>query len=179
MRDDSGTETREARFDRLFREHGAGFARLASAYERDPHQREDLLQEIALAVWRALPAHRGECTERTFVYRIAHNRAITHGQRARRRRERIDFDTEPDDVPDPAADPAALTLAVERHADLLEAVRRLRPALRQAVTLTLEGLGNAEVADVLGITVNAVAIRLTRARAELAAILTGADHDRA
>jgi RNA polymerase sigma factor (sigma-70 family) len=163
------------RFDRLFIEHGDGLMRLATVYERDPHLREDLVQEIAFAVWKALPGYRGECSERTFVYRIAHNRAITHGQRARARRERITYEADLADVPDPGPDPATQSLLVERRVELMDAVRTLRPSLQQVVMLTLEGFGNADVADVLGITPNAVAVRLTRARAELATLIAGGD----
>ena len=49
--------------------------------------------------------------------------------------------------------------------------------LRQVVVLTLEGLSHAEVADIVGITENNVAVRLTRARAALSRLL-GAREDR-
>jgi DNA-directed RNA polymerase specialized sigma24 family protein len=39
--------------------------------------RDDLVQEIALAIWKAIPRFRGDSSERTWVYRIAHNVAIT------------------------------------------------------------------------------------------------------
>src|SRR4030095_8654443 len=74
----------EEHFERLMREHGASLVRLASAYERNTASRDDLVQEMALALWRALPAFRGECSERTLVFRIAHNRAVTHVGRNRR-----------------------------------------------------------------------------------------------
>lgn len=41
------------------------------------------MQDIWLAVRRALPGFRGDCSERTFIYRIAHNRALTHAGRSR------------------------------------------------------------------------------------------------
>jgi RNA polymerase sigma-70 factor (ECF subfamily) len=31
-----------------------------------------------MALWNALPSFRGDCPERTFVFRVAHNRALTH-----------------------------------------------------------------------------------------------------
>lgn len=48
---------------------------------------EDLTQDIALALWNALPSFHGECSERTFVYRIAHNRGVNHLVRRRARSE--------------------------------------------------------------------------------------------
>ena len=50
----------DARFDRLLREHEAVVRRLAHSYERDPARRQDLVQEIWLAVWQALPRFRGD-----------------------------------------------------------------------------------------------------------------------
>ena len=49
---------------------------LAFSYEAVASVREELVQEIALAIWQALPRFRGECSERTFVFRIAHNRGL-------------------------------------------------------------------------------------------------------
>jgi RNA polymerase sigma factor (sigma-70 family) len=134
--------------------------------ERDPGRRQDMLQEIWLAVWQALPRFRGDSSERTFVFRIAHNRAVTHVQhRQRRRVEPLDEDLA---LASPAPDPERLLSDQERRNRLQAAVRSLPVALRQVVVLTLEGLSNREVAEVVGISENNVAVRLTRARASLA-----------
>src|SRR5207344_166101 len=45
--------------------------------------------EIAVALWHALPTFRGGCAERTFVIRVAHNRALTHVARRRASGEEI------------------------------------------------------------------------------------------
>ena len=147
---------------------GPALARLAAGYEADPAEREDLVQEIAIALWRALPRFRGECSERTFVYRVAHNRGLTHRARRRRRHEPLDHAPEPID---PRPGPEASVLSSQRHERLAHAVRQLDPALRVVVLLTLEGLSNREVAEVVGITENNVAVRLTRARRKLRDLL--------
>ena len=77
---------REANYVRLMSTYDRSVRRLAMAYERDHALREDLIQEIWLALWLALPSFRGDCAERTFVYRIAHNRGVSHIQQARRGR---------------------------------------------------------------------------------------------
>lgn len=159
----------ELDFERVAGEYGAALGRLAAAYERDEHEREDLLQDILFALWRALPSFRGECSERTFVYRVAHNRALTHRRRARPLGEDLE---RAGPVFDPRADPAERAVASERRQHLLDAVRRLPPSYRQVVTLRLEDLANAEIAEVLGVNENTVAIRLTRARKALAELLT-------
>jgi len=159
----------DARFDRLLRDHEAVVRRLAHSYERDPARRQDLVQEIWLAVWQALPRFRGEASERTFVFRIAHNRAVTHIEHWQRRRtEVLDEDAPWADV---GPDPEYALSQRERQERLRAAVQALPLNLRQVVVLTLEGLSHAEVADIVGISENNVAVRMTRARAELTRLL--------
>jgi RNA polymerase sigma-70 factor (ECF subfamily) len=165
-------EAREAQYVRLIEEHDAAIRRLAVSYERDPNRRQDLVQDIWLALWQALPSFRGECLERTFVFRVAHNRAVTHIHHAMRRR--TEALTDETSIPDAAIDPESAASLRQRQQQLQAAVQQLPLGLRQAVVLMLEGLTHAEIGDVLGITVNNVAVRLTRARSELARLL---EHD--
>lgn len=155
----------EEHFERLMHEHGAGVARLASAYERNTASRDDLVQEIALALWRALPGFRGDCSERTFVFRIAHNRAVTHAERSRRGAT-VGLDDAPE-ITDDRGSPEMQASTTELRTRLLEAVRAIPLGHRQVITLVLEGLTHAEIADVLGITEANVAVRASRARKEL------------
>lgn len=141
--------------------NGPALARLAGSYTNTASDRDDLLQEIALAIWQALPRFRGECSERTFLFRIAHNRAIAHLARRRSQMPGLGDEME---APDPAPDPEA-GLALEQRAERLRrAIHRLPVGYRQVVTLTLEGLGYGEISEVLGISEGNVGARLTRAR---------------
>jgi RNA polymerase sigma factor (sigma-70 family) len=165
----SAAEGRDDRFARLLSEHDRALRRLASSYERDPARQQDLVQDIWLAVWQALPRFRGDCSERTFVFRIAHNRAVSHIDYSQRRHvETLDEDA-PFAAPGP--DPELSLSQQQRYERLRNAVQDLPIALRQVVVLTLEGMSNADVADIVGISENNVAVRLTRARAALAAAL--------
>jgi RNA polymerase sigma-70 factor (ECF subfamily) len=67
---------------------GASPARLATAYEVDRSRQQDLLQDIHVALWRRLATFKGQCSLRTWVYRIAHNSASTY-VRVRVRMRRI------------------------------------------------------------------------------------------
>jgi len=161
----------DARFERVVKEHGAALSRLAQAYAADAADRDDLQQDILFALWRALPAFRNECTERAFIFRVAHNRALTHRRRWRRA---VPVEAAAM-VGDPPPDPASRAAAKERHSRLMAAVRRLPGSQRQVVMLYLEGLTNLEIADVLGVTPNNVGVRLARARQMLRDLL-GAVH---
>ena len=157
----------ERSFDRLLAANGPALSRLAAAYTDTLSDRDDLLQEIAMALWQALPRFRGECSERTFLFRIATNRAVAYLAR-RRAHPVIEEELE---VHDPAPNPEASLLQEQRVQRLRTAIRRLPLAYRQAITLSLEGLGYGEIAEVLGISESNVGVRLTRARQILRDVL--------
>jgi RNA polymerase sigma-70 factor (ECF subfamily) len=148
-------------FEALLEAHGPSLARLAASYAQRASEHDDLFQEMAFAIWRALPRFRGECSERTFVFRIAHNRGISY---LARRRTATGADGEEADLPDRRPNPEQALSATEEGERLARAVQRLPVAHRQVVTLALEGFSYGEIANVLGISETNVGARLTRAR---------------
>src|SRR5215212_8990477 len=78
-------ELRRMTFLRLMKEYQAALGRLAAGYVMDAADREDLFQEIATAIWQAIPGFRGDAGERTWLYRVAHNTAITAAAKVWRR----------------------------------------------------------------------------------------------
>lgn len=157
----------DARYSEILRREGAALRRTAAAYEADPARREDLFQEICLAIWQALPRFRGEASERTFVFRVAHNRGLTHRSRRRPDRARAADLEEAERLADPCPGPEKIAEAGQRRERLRQAVLALPLEPRQILTLALEGLSHGEIAAVLGITENYVAVRLSRARRAL------------
>ena len=88
---------RQRAFEQLMRTYLPALRRLARSYTRGPAEQEDLLQEIALGLWMALPQFRGEASERTWLYRVALNVAISQ-QRRERHRAHVPLDEAHDDV---------------------------------------------------------------------------------
>jgi RNA polymerase sigma factor (sigma-70 family) len=80
-------------------------------------------------------------------------------------------DAEIPEVPDPRKNPETLAIDSRRRETLLSAIRSLPMNYRQVITLALEDLTPAEIAAVLGVTENNVAVRLNRARKALRSIL--------
>lgn len=165
------SESQDAWCLRLIATHGQAMRRLVASQEIDPAKRQDLLQDIWLAIWQALPRFRHECSERTFVYRVAHNRAVSHIDRwARRRTEPIDAAAR---VSAAEPDPERAAETRQRQAHLQAAVHALPWSLRQVVVLSLEGLPHRDIADIVGISEANVAVRLSRAKVQLTRALTG------
>lgn len=152
--------SRRERYASVLQAHGKGLARVVGSYASGPTEQEDLVQELALALWQALPRFRGEASLKTFAYRVATNLAITH---VRRRRAHAPLHEAPDDSPSPE------NVAERSHQRrrLRQAIAALPLSLRQVVALRLEELSYAEIGDVLGISETNVSVRLTRARKQL------------
>jgi RNA polymerase sigma-70 factor, ECF subfamily len=171
LRRDAGADAVPAvmeRQDDLYRsaaiELGPAMARLAAAYERNPALREDLLQDIHLAVWQSLANFKGECSLRTWTYRVAHNTAATHVLRQKRtRREQWVTLEELENMPDESDS--------ERFVDgwgvfekLGTIMQKLKTIDRDILLLYLEGLEAFEIAEVVGVSPNLVAQKVRRTK---------------
>jgi RNA polymerase sigma factor (sigma-70 family) len=162
------TDADRATLDRILHDYAGLAHRLATSYEADRDAARDLTQEILVAVWRAWPAFRRDCSERTYVARIAHHRIATHVARAVRQPRPTVL---ADDIPSNEPNPEEQAMRHDLRARLVALVRTLPVAYREVALLMLEDFTPAEVADTLGISANAVAIRGTRAREMLRALL--------
>ena len=160
-------QDQKAAFVRIFEQYAPALERLAGAYAAAREDREDLVQEIATALWRALPGYRGESSERTWLYRIAHNVAITATVKQRKREKREAAPEPLLDLPSAGAGAEQDLLVEEKRRMLFAAIRGLAAADRQITVLHLEGLSGAEIEAVTGIAEGAVATRLTRIREKL------------
>jgi RNA polymerase sigma-70 factor (ECF subfamily) len=131
---------------------------LCAVYAASAADREDLFQDIFLAVWRALPAFRGDSSARTWLYRVAHNVALTWQTRDRRRQSRETVLREEFQ----SSDHTDL-----RRLALNQAIAAMSPGDRTLTLLWLEGLSAAEIEDVTGVKAGTVAVRLSRVRKQL------------
>lgn len=154
--------------EQIVAEHGSGLARVAASYEADRMLREDLTQEILIAIHRALPSLANPDSLVPFIYRIAHNRGVTHVARQAGAR-RADRHAQPESAPPQT--PEERMLEDERAHRVTAAVRRLPLPYRQVMTLLLEDLSYAQIAAALDISLSNVAVRVNRAKAQLKAML--------
>ncbi|RZJ13103.1 MAG: sigma-70 family RNA polymerase sigma factor [Rubrivivax sp.] len=160
--------------DDLYRQaiaaHGGELARCCFGYERDPALRQELQQELHLALWQSLAGFRGDCSLRTWVYRVAHNVGARHvQQRAGKSARMLELD-EIEDLADDRHDPGH----TERRLDLqrvLALVHRLAPLDRELMLLYLEELDAATIADITGLSARNVATKIHRIKALLASQL--------
>jgi RNA polymerase sigma factor (sigma-70 family) len=163
-----GDTDRRTTYEDLLRRYLPALRRLARSYAHDAAGQEDLLQEIAMGLWTALPQFRGDASERTWLYRVAHNTAISF-MSGRVRRAQREQGGPPPDLPSSSGDPESNVIEDQQRTRLWAAVEALPLADRQIMVLHFEGLSAAEIESVTGLSAGNVATRLTRARQKLAA----------
>jgi RNA polymerase sigma-70 factor (ECF subfamily) len=151
-------------FEELVAAHGPALWRAVASYAPPGAERDDLAQDVFLALWKALPSFRRDSSARTFALRVAHNRGLSHVWRRARRPE---AGGALPDLPDPRPGADELLASSERAERLLRHLRTLPLGQRQVLGLALEGLSHAEIGEIVGITPENVAVRLGRAREAL------------
>lgn len=157
----------------ILTEHAPLLARVAATFEANLALQDELIQEMSLAVWRAFDAgsfsheegFRGEASIKTYVARIAHNKAVDHVIKEQKRvevsgAENVQYEnavTEGD--------------CTDQTLDLMSALHKLEVKYRQVMALQLEGFNQNEIAQTLGLTESAVAKRASRARQQLTSLM--------
>ena len=141
----------------------------------DPHEAEDVAQEVFLRVWREAPKWRpGGAKFETWMHRVALNLCY---DRLRRRREITDPDAGLA-VADSAPSAGEAWLARQRAARVQLALQALPERQRAAITLChFEEMSNIEAASALEISVEALESLLSRGRRALKASLSEVAQD--
>ena len=154
----------------LLARHQAQIYRFGLKLCRHPDDAKDVLQETMLSAARNLPGFRGQASLSTWLYTIARSFCAK-----RRRRSKFAPEAElslehpalaAEQLPDHVTlEPEAALAAKQRARALRDAVDTLSPAYKDVLVLRdMEGLTANEVAEVLGVRVEAVKSRLHRAR---------------
>ena len=151
-------------FSQVLKNHAALLGRVAATYEANFHLRQELLQEISLAVWQALEKFKGDSSVKTYILRVAHNKAITHvAYHAKQPRNDSYCEV---GSPEPSQQTgSAEHLAHQQQVQIiLKEVRKMPIQTRQVVTMSMEGLCYSEIADACGISISNAGVVLNRAR---------------
>ena len=158
-------------WDEIVDKHTARVYRLAYRLTGNPHDAEDLTQEVFVRVFRSLDTY----TPGTFegwLHRVTTNLFLDGA----RRKQRIRFDALSDEraarlrSSSPSPDMAYADMHFED--DVERALATLPPDFRAAVVLCdVEGLSYEEIAEILGAKLGTVRSRIHRGRAQLRAAL--------
>lgn len=170
----SGKTEQDERYLQAAAEFGPVLERLARGYEADPDLCRDLKQDIHVALWRSLGSFDGRCSLRTWFYRVSHNVGASHILKQRARTQPLVgldalLDVHNDDNPEQTV---TNRQALEKLRSLIQA---LNPSDRQLLLLYLEGFDAVAMAEIVGASPSAVAVKIHRIKAVLAARFQGGD----
>jgi RNA polymerase sigma-70 factor (ECF subfamily) len=152
---------RDQFYEAAIREFGRALDRLAAGYEADPEKRHDLRQDIHLQLWRSFEVFDGRCSLKTWVFRVAHNTAVSYVNRERRKNTRLVSLEETE----PAAPGEDREPDIDRQRSLQrlsEFIRQLKPLDRQIMISYLEDMDMATIADITGLSPANVGMKIHR-----------------
>ena len=157
----------ESAFDRIVEQYSSDIATLASRLLGWSGEVEDVTQDIFLAAFLGLKKFRCDCSLRTWLFTITVNKCRSYRYKRMLQRRRIS------QVADKAIDASACTadkasMDNETFDRIRRAIQALPAKYREAVVLRyLQELRAEQISRILGISKNALQVRLNRARARL------------
>lgn len=150
-------------FEARLEEHRGIVFKLASSYCRRREERDDLIQEICLQLWRAFPAYDRERRFSTWMYRVALNTAISFA-RTRQVRDRHSVPLDESLAPAAALPDGA---GEERVGQLYRVMDGLGELERALLLLYLEERSYRDIAEILGISETNVGTKMNRLKLKI------------
>jgi RNA polymerase sigma-70 factor, ECF subfamily len=152
----------------LFEQFRGPLFRYALSLGIPVHDAEEVIQEVFLSLFRHLQLRRSRRNLRAWLFRVAHNLALKQLYANKRSHAKTTSDwTVTDEQTDPSPDPEEQLSSAQRRHRLLAVVRALPETDQGCLRLRAEGLRYREIATVLGMSLGAVSISLTRSLARL------------
>ena len=151
----------EAEFLENIRSNQGIIYKLVGLYASDKEEKKDLYQEVLLQTWKAWPSFRGDAKFSTWLYRICLNTILTQ----RRKASKIDYKNSLEDLSPAVGNGYEMSQDIQ---GLRQAIRQLAETDRAIISMHLDGYENTEIAELIGISNNHVAVKLHRIRQQLA-----------
>ena len=152
-------ELNEAEFARIIRENKGTIYTVCYMFSKDKEEVDDLFQEALIKLWQDLASFKGDSDLKTWIYKVTLNSCISIDRKKKSRKtqplmEGIDLFDKND--------------ADNKQTDMLHArIQRLQPFDRAIVLLWLENMSYQEIAQIVGIDVKNVSVRLYRIKEQL------------
>lgn len=148
----------QQRYEDIIRTHKDSIYRICLGYIYETDHVEDLFQEVLIALWKSLSSFRNEAKLSTYIYRVTVNTAISYNRKQikHKRESRLEF-------PLPVHDSPVDDITNREELQLLRScISRLEDQDRLIISLYLEELSYNEIAEVAGISVNYVGVKINR-----------------
>jgi len=139
---------------------------ICRAYARDEEDLKDLIQEVTLQLWKSHKRFEGRSQVSTWVYRVTLNVCLS--QARKQKKELVNFTSKSIEVRE------EIDETEQEQINLLyQTIRRLKEGDRAIVLLYLENKSYKEIADILGMTVSNVGVKVNRLKGQLKKMING------
>jgi RNA polymerase sigma factor, sigma-70 family len=152
-------ETEKA-FIELIQQNERLIYKVCSVYTSEALPIADLFQEVVYNLWKGYAKFRNECSISTWMYRIALNTCISGLRKETKRPIHIPINQLAEQLVEPES-------FCENIKEMYRLIRRLKTLERAIVLLYLEEKSYQEIADITGLTVSNVAVKLNRIKEKL------------
>lgn len=156
-------------FDHIYGTESDSIFRFCLVRVSDREQALDLTQETFTRLWQNLQAGKEMTNARSFLFTVAHRLIIDWY----RKKKAVSLEglagDDPDDVYEPVSESAKLDIELEAEGRyLIDAIGKIGQSNRQPVYLRyVEGLSPPEIGEIMGLSTNAVSVRINRGLEEL------------
>lgn len=156
----------------LYQRHNVPIYNYLLRLVREQQAAEDLLQEVFVAAWKGSPNFKGRSKVKTWIFRIAHNKAVSW----LRKHARPEEPPGQGDGPAVEDNPETLTLKLWRQDEVRKAVDQLSPKHRAVIELAfVHDLSYSEIAGIVDCPTGTVKSRISYAMRRLDGILRSGD----
>jgi RNA polymerase sigma-70 factor (ECF subfamily) len=150
-------------FVELVEVHSRMVFKISGAYTKTSHDREDLISEILLQLWRTSCNFKGNCKVSTWVYRVALNTAMNF-----RRKKKAETLFTPTDFGKPSQFGQIIEAEPSEELDILyRCIDELDDLNKAIILLYLDGNPHDEIAEITGISKSNVGTRIGRIKEQL------------
>jgi RNA polymerase sigma-70 factor (ECF subfamily) len=162
-------KNREEEFLKVFEANVGIVIKIAKAYTNTTHDREDMINDIVLELWRSFDTFKGQSAASTWIYRVALNVSMNYQRKKKKRDSLFTFWsdskqleglcllTEQDDTPE--------TELFYQSIDQLDAINKA------IILLYLDGNTHEEIALIMGISKTNVGTRIGRIKEQIKKII--------
>ena len=153
-------DVKEQEFSRMVREHKSTIYTVCYMFSNDEDEVSDLFQETLINLWKGYESFRHESKLSTWIYRVAMNTCISADRKKRKQGTKVPLSMNIDLYTDEDHE-------TKQVRQLHERIQRLDLIDRALVMMWLEGMNYDEIADVIGISVKNVGVKLVRIKEKL------------
>lgn len=153
----------EQQFTRLFNEYKGMVLQVCRGFfQGDTVLANDMLQEVFINTWAALPNFKGEASPKTWIYRITVNTCLSYARKQKSKRN-ITLQSLPEHLSEAIADKTS----AKDYNHLYHAIGQLAETDRLIIMMVLDELEYAEISSVMGISEGTLRVKIHRIKQRL------------